>query len=71
MGAITTMTHEINREVKSPHSTVFGIPEDIALVLAIDCVLIALRLSNVLVPSSFIGAKVIGTSILIGAHLAG
>ncbi len=70
MGAITTMSHEINQEVESPHSTIFGIPEDIALVLAIDAVLIALRLSNVLVPSSFIGAKVVGTSVLIGAHLA-
>jgi hypothetical protein len=36
-----------------------------------DAVLIALRLSNVLVPSSFIGAKVVGTSILIGTHLFG
>jgi hypothetical protein len=68
--AINTLAHDINQEVESPHSTIFGIPEDIALVLAIDAVLIALRLSNVLVPSSFVGAKVIGTSILIGAHLA-
>ncbi len=64
------LADDINREVEGPHSTVFGIPEDIALVLAIDAVLIALRLSNVLIPSSFIGAKVIGTSVLIGAHLA-
>ena len=64
------LADDINREVESPYSTVFGIPEDIALVLAIAAVLIALRLSNVLIPSSFIGAKVIGTSVLIGAHLA-
>ena len=64
------LADDINREVESPYSTVFGIPEDIALVLAIDAVLIALRLSNVLIPSSFIGAKVIGPSVLIGAHLA-
>jgi len=68
--AIDVLAQDINQEVESPHSTIFGIPEDIALVLAIDAVLIALRLSNVLVPSSFVGAKVIGTSILIGAHLA-
>ena len=64
------LADDINREVESPYSTVFGIPEDIALVLAIDAVLIALRLSNVLITSSLIGAKVIGTSVLIGAHLA-
>ena len=69
--AIDALAQDINQEVGSPHSTIFGIPEDIALVLAIDAVLIALRLSNVLVPSSFIGAKVIGTSILIGTHLFG
>ena len=68
--AIDVLAQDINQEVESPHSTIFGIPEDIALVLAIDAVLIALRLSNVLVPSSFVGAKVIGTSVLIGAHLA-
>ena len=64
------LADDINREVDSPYSTVFGIPEAIALVLAIDAVLIALRLSNVLIPSSFIGAKVIGTSVLIGVLLA-
>jgi hypothetical protein len=64
------LANDINREVENPHSTVFGIPEDIALVLAIDAVLIALRLSNVLIPSSFIGAKVLGTSVLIAAHMA-
>jgi len=70
-GTIQTVSDELNREVHDEHSYIFGIPEDIALVLAIDAVLIALRLSNVLVPSSFIGAKVVGTSVLIGTHLLG
>jgi len=70
-GTIRAMSHELDREVHDEHSYIFGIPEDIALVLAIDAVLIALRLSNVLVPSSFIGAKVVGTSILIGTHFLG
>ena len=50
------------------HRTIFGIPEDIALVLLIDAILISLRLSAALSPSQFIGAKVIGTSFLIGSH---
>ncbi len=70
-GMIETMSDDLDREVHGEHSTILGIPEDIALVLAIDAVLIALRLSNVLVPSSFIGAKVVGTSILIGTHFLG
>jgi hypothetical protein len=70
-GVIETISHDLDKEVHDEHSYIFGIPEDIALVLAIDAVLIALRLSNVLVPSSFIGAKVVGTSILIGTHLFG
>lgn len=48
---------------------IFGIPQDIALVLAIDAVLISLRVSNLLSTNSFIGAKVIGTSALIASHL--
>ena len=67
-GPIQTMSDDIDSEVHGEHGTILGVPEDIALVLAIDAVLIALRLSNVLVPSSFIGAKVVGTSILIGTH---
>jgi len=51
------------------HKTIFGIPEDIALVLAIDAVLIGLRLAEKLNTKQFVGAKVAGTSILIGAHL--
>lgn len=47
---------------------IFGIPEDILLVLLIDAVLIALRLSNLLNPSQFIGAKIVGTSFLIMGH---
>jgi hypothetical protein len=50
------------------HGNFFGIPNDIALVLAIDAVLISLRLSGVLAGHSFVGAKVLGTSALIGAH---
>ena len=49
-------------------SKIFGIPQDIALVLAIDAILISLRLSNLLSGHSFVGAKVIGTSALIGVH---
>ena len=44
------------------HRKIFGIPEDIALVLFIDAILITLRLSAALSPSQFIGAKVVGTS---------
>jgi hypothetical protein len=51
------------------HKTILGIPEDIALVLAIDAVLIGLRLAEKLNTKQFVGAKVAGTSILIGAHL--
>ncbi len=50
------------------HKSIFGIPEDIALVLLIDAILISLRVSHALSPSQFIGAKVIGTSFLIGSH---
>ena len=47
---------------------IFGIPEDIAMVLAIDVVLIALRLAGALNTKQFVGGKVAGTSILIGSH---
>jgi hypothetical protein len=48
---------------------IFGIPQDIALVLAIDAVLISLRVSKLLDTKSFIGAKVVGTTALIASHL--
>lgn len=50
------------------HKSIFGIPEDILLVLLIDAVLISLRVSNILNPSQFIGAKVVGTTFLIAGH---
>jgi hypothetical protein len=46
---------------------IMGIPSDIALVLAIDAVLIGLRLSG-MGSNKFIGAKAMGTTALIGAH---
>ena len=48
------------------HKKIFGIPEDIFLVLAIDAILISLRLSNKLRTGQFIGAKAVGTGVLIG-----
>lgn len=48
--------------------SIFGIPDDILLVLLIDAVLISLRVSNILNPSQFIGAKVVGTTFLIAGH---
>jgi len=51
------------------HKKIFGIPEDIAMVLAIDIVLIGLRLLGRLNTKQFVGAKIAGTSMLIGAHL--
>ena len=53
------------------HKKIFGIPEDIFLVLAIDAILISLRLSNKLKTGQFIGAKVVGTGLLIGSHWLG
>ena len=50
------------------HEKILGIPQDIALVLAIDAVLISLRLSGAFQPNQFIGAKVVGTTALIAAH---
>ena len=51
------------------HKKIFGIPEDIFLVLAFDAILISLRLSNKLKTGQFIGAKAVGTGVLIGSHL--
>ena len=51
------------------HKKIFGIPEDIFLVLAIEAILISLRLSNKLKTGQFIGAKAVGTGVLIGSHL--
>ena len=51
------------------HKKIFGVPEDIAMVIAIDIVLISLRLLGHLNTKQFIGSKIAGTSILIGAHL--
>ena len=51
------------------HKKIFGIPEDIFLVLAFDAILISLRLSYKLKTGQFIGAKAVGTGVLIGSHL--
>jgi hypothetical protein len=61
--AIDKVLHDLE------HKKIFGIPEDIFLVLAIDAILISLRLSNKLRTGQFIGAKVVGTGVLIGSHL--
>tara|TARA_R110002020_G_scaffold371911_2_gene583429 strand:+ start:1088 stop:1288 length:201 start_codon:yes stop_codon:yes gene_type:complete len=50
------------------HKTIFGVPEDIALVLAIDAILISMRLAGIFTSNRFIGAKVVGTTALIAAH---
>ena len=49
----------------------FGIPQAIALVLAIDAILISLRASNIVATNQFIGAKVLGTAALLTAHFIG
>jgi hypothetical protein len=49
-------------------SKIMGIPTDIALVLAIDVVLIGLRLSGSLKSNAFVGAKAMVTTALIGLH---
>ena len=61
-----TLSHTIEEE---GHKKIFGIPEDIAMVLAIDVILITLRLLGRLNTKQFVGGKVAGTSMLIGAHL--
>jgi len=50
-------------------NSTWGIPNDILAVLAIDAVLIGLRLSGSFSSKQFIGAKVLGTGTLIGLHL--
>jgi|TARA_R110002020_G_C16289131_1_gene772289 hypothetical protein len=50
------------------HKDIFGIPQDVALVLAIDAILISMRLAGTFTPNRFIGAKVVGTTALIAAH---
>lgn len=61
-----TISEVIERE---GHRKIYGIPGDIAMVLAIDLVLITLRLLGHLDTKQFVGGKIAGTSILIGAHL--
>jgi hypothetical protein len=63
------MSATITDSVGDTHDLkIFGIPQDIALVLAIDAVLISLRVSNLLNTNTFIGAKVLGTTALIASH---
>ena len=63
------MSAPITDSVGDTHDLkIFGIPQDIALVLAIDAVLISLRVSNLLNTNTFIGAKVLGTTALIASH---
>jgi len=59
---------KINWVNKMSEKEIMGIPKDIALVLAIDVILIGLRLSGALKSNAFIGAKAMGTSALIGLH---
>ena len=66
MSDISKLSHSIETE---GHKKIFGVPEDIAMVIAIDIVLISLRLLGHLNTKQFIGSKIAGTSILIGAHL--
>ena len=64
------MSATITDSVSDTHDLkLFGIPQDIALVLAIDAVLISLRVSSLLNTNTFIGAKVLGTTALIASHL--
>ena len=65
------MSETLGEAVSDTHDLkIFGIPQDIALVLAIDAVLISLRLAGIFKTNSFIGAKVLGTATLIGLHFA-
>ena len=66
MSDVSKLSHSIETE---GHKKIFGVPEDIAMVLAIDVVLIFLRLTNILNTKQFVGGKIAGTSILIGAHM--
>ena len=63
---MTSLGEAINEEGEH---RIFGIPADIMLVLGIDAILIALRLGGTFKPNQFIGAKAIGTTALITAHL--
>jgi hypothetical protein len=74
MGVLADEAKHIEEKIEKvlhdmEHKKIFGIPEDIFLVLAIDAILISLRLSNKLRTGQFIGAKVVGTGVLIGSHL--
>ena len=66
MSDISKLSHSIE---KQGHTKIFGVPEDIAMVLVIYIILISLRLLGHLNTKQFIGSKIAGTSILIGAHL--
>jgi hypothetical protein len=66
---VNEVSETVAKSIEDTHNLeIFGIPQDIALVLAIDCVLISLRLAGVFNTNRFIGAKVLGTTALIGAH---
>tara|TARA_B100000745_G_scaffold299781_1_gene251478 strand:+ start:2468 stop:2731 length:264 start_codon:yes stop_codon:yes gene_type:complete len=74
MGVLADEAKHIEEKIEKvlhdmEHKKIFGIPEDIFLVLAIDAILISLRLSNKLKTGQFIGAKAVGTGVLIGSHL--
>jgi len=66
MSDVSKLSHSIETE---GHKKIFGVPEDIAMVIAIDIVLISLRLLGRLNTKQFVGGKIAGTSILIGAHM--
>jgi len=51
------------------HESFLGLPKDIWFVIGIDLILISLRLRGVFNSKQFVGAKVVGTATLIGAHM--
>ena len=51
------------------HQTFLGIPKDIWFVIGIDLILVVLRLRGSLNSREFVGAKVVGTTALITAHM--
>jgi|TARA_R110000824_G_scaffold40252_1_gene120871 hypothetical protein len=60
----------ISEEVEElGHESFLGLPKDIWFVIGIDLILISLRLRGVFSSEQFIGAKVVGTAALIGAHV--